>query len=217
MSCQAGPSGHVYTETPFGRAQHVSIETFLDAYAPLLPSDVNIDELLNKRDIVGKNGRMWGYEHKRPSDITRQYAYSSLSRCVSKLAESSASHGPRHLFSNNLSMQWDTGKPAKETYPDAYILLGPEEEAKEPPRKKTAPTRSSARLAKRTAAPPSQPIHKSRAATTSKRRRLPHTTGKSAAWTSIAVSGVYSRSSTSQASEIVSSSSVYFFSNCQFR
>ena len=138
-ACEAGPSNPstpTYIKTAYGKARRVSTETFLDTYAPPLPPSVDIDKLLDTRDIVCKNGRMWGYEHKRPSDMTPKYAFSYLSRCVSRLAASSASYGPRHSFLNNPDRKWDAKEAASDALPDAYILLASEEKDEEPPKKR---------------------------------------------------------------------------------
>ena len=55
-ACEAGPSKPSkpsYTETPFGKAQHVTVQTFLDTYAPPLPPEVDLEKPGQVCPVVG--------------------------------------------------------------------------------------------------------------------------------------------------------------------
>ena len=191
-----------YTDTPFGKARRVTVQTFLDTYAPPLSPEVDIEKLMNTRSIVGKNGRLWGYEKKRPSQMSRDYAFSYLSRCVSKLGESSACLWSHQSFQNNLEKKWDLKDAEVTAHADAYILLGPEEGVEKPPRKTRAirSTRSSPRLPRRRN---TTALHQRK-----RRSHQPQQEEKLdvpvVPWASIAVSGVYSQSSSGCEPEVVS-------------
>ena len=149
---------------------------------------------MNTQGIVGKNGKMWGYGKKRPSQMSRDSAFSYLSRCVSRVTELSTSLWSRHSFHNSASRDWDGDAREAKTHANAYVLLGPEEEVEEPPKKRMTlrSTSSSPRLARRKAVASAGRRKKISRATPSTQDQPEEE--QDVPWSSIGVSGIYSQS-----------------------
>ena len=108
-------------ETPFGKARQLPTQIFLDAFAPSLRRGIDVEGLLNNSNLVANNGRIWGYDKKKPSEMEAKYAFAYLARCMSKLSGTFPDHEPHVLFLNNEERQW-TSEGSPSAAPDRSSL-----------------------------------------------------------------------------------------------
>ena len=118
-------------QTPFGTVHTLSLRSFFDM---LLPSssraDARLDGILRSfrrkagsvGRLVAKNGRLWGYSRKTPSELDPSRAFLHIRRCVRKLSAVATSQAPCLSFDHVEEDMKGTGDNIQ-SYPDAFFRL----------------------------------------------------------------------------------------------
>ena len=113
--------------TPFGKARTVSTNVFISELLPPLDSSIEIntfiDENLHQLPVT-KNGCLWGYNTKNPSQVRgrKLSAFKSLALCARKIAKLVSQLAPTSVFRNNDASVWDLDKRNDASMPDAYLI-----------------------------------------------------------------------------------------------
>ena len=186
-------------ETPFGKARQLPTQIFLDAFAPPLRPGIDVEGLLNDSNLLANNGRLWGYDKKKPSEMEAKYAFTYLARCMSKLSGTFPDHEPHVVFLNNEERQWTSEGKKEDALPDAYLVTKDVSDAPEQPM--PAPKAQSTlrhTLRPRNHSPPTPDT-----APQPKKRRLSSSSPSIVDWTTIAVPGTYAQSANEETAQEV--------------
>lgn len=124
-----GPS--IPFQTSFGAVHTLSLHSFFDT---LLPSsaraNTRLDGILrsfhrkagSSRRLVARNGRLWGYSRRTPSELDPPRAFHHVRRCVRKLAAVVTSQTPYLSFAH-ADEDIDSAHDATPRYPDAFFYI----------------------------------------------------------------------------------------------
>ena len=113
-------------ETPFGDATVVPIQTFIASVLPPIPSTVDFDDLVCKlgqhrgpaKQVLAKNGRLWGYSVNTPSRLRATRAFMPLQICADRVARETTSVAQTFSFHDGHRRSSTT---RDSTLPDAYF------------------------------------------------------------------------------------------------
>lgn len=127
-------SSQSFLQTPFGAAREIPISLFLEKILPPLHDSVDLETVTKaapKRrkhtfnPPVNKNGRLWGYNKQKPSEIKGHNGYRSLQISAGRLSKALEDLSPSFEFRNNDAGLWDLEDRKEDTLPDAYLLVKP--------------------------------------------------------------------------------------------
>ena len=111
--------------TAHGRATFVSMGTFIEIFMPPLPSDMDLDVILLKvkrarspaSRVVTKNGRLWGYGTRVPSQLHPNRMFSHIGACIMRVAKRMPGRTVTFLFQDDKEF----GCCSCDSFPAAYF------------------------------------------------------------------------------------------------
>ena len=94
----------------------VSLTTFSDSFMPPLPEDVDLEVLFRRlkrikapsRQIITKNGRLWGYSRRTPSQLNCDRVFGHIGSCVTRLAKRLSNKIPTFSFQDDQDFTKDS-------------------------------------------------------------------------------------------------------------
>ena len=103
----------------------VSLTTFSELFIPPLPEDVDLEVLIRRlkrikaptRQIITKNGRLWGYSRRTPSQLNCDRVFGYIGRCVTRLTKQLSDKTPTFSFQDDQDFE----KCDTNTFPAAYF------------------------------------------------------------------------------------------------
>lgn len=118
-------------KTAFGKGTEVPISTFLNTLLPPLRPEIDLDALVHQKSDNGraklpvtKDGLLWGYSMKKPSEIKGSIgaAFKSLQTCVGRLSKAVKGLEQRYEYKNRQRAK-RRPKEGEDELPDAYLVL----------------------------------------------------------------------------------------------
>ena len=113
--------------TSSGNVNFISLATFTASFMPPLPEGIDFDALVRRlkrvkaptRRIITKNGRLWGYSTRNPSQLTckREHVFSHIGSCVKRLAKKFSDRPVSYSFQDDQDFE----ECHMESFPAAYF------------------------------------------------------------------------------------------------
>ncbi|KAF7795018.1 hypothetical protein EIP86_006162 [Pleurotus ostreatoroseus] len=112
------------------KATEIPLTAFIQDLLPPVHPDIHIETLCDDiergkhRLLVAKNGHLWGYSSKFPSELKTPWktTFKALQQCARKLAQAVEPLQPTLDFRNNPECKWELSRRSFDSLPDAYFL-----------------------------------------------------------------------------------------------
>ena len=112
-----------------GDASIVTLTTFMDSVLPPLSTDIDLDALVRNlkrvraptRQIITKNGHLWGYSRRIPSQLEHARVFSYIESCAARLRRRFPSKDATFCFQNDANFALCNS----ESFPAAYFYAPP--------------------------------------------------------------------------------------------
>ena len=112
------------------KATEIPLTAFIQDLLPPVHPDIHIETLCDDiergkhRLLVAKNGHLWGYSSKFPSELKTPWktTFKALQQCARKLAQAVEPLQPTLDFRNNPECKCELSRRSFDSLPDAYFL-----------------------------------------------------------------------------------------------
>lgn len=115
-------------KTPYGLATQIPVQTFLNTFLPPLHAQIDLDKIIkretrgHKYKLLTKEGRLWGFGRRRPSETGSNEIYKQLQVVASKLGRIHSKLRRRFMLCHGNLRNGGDDRSRFDNTPDGYFV-----------------------------------------------------------------------------------------------